>query len=292
MLRMQNTCCTFAFMLTATLALPCTVSAQDDDETAAVSTPLAISLGTVRTELEQIALRVAIRYAKAFSGADVLLASSNAALYFTPEFNLEGGDEDAFSSVIAKLAGSLLLFSVTEVDEVRTPNTAFFHTVPFSVGIETSNRFDNINLLGEVGYVPWFQGSVPPMLKTLRLGVFIQGGYKADVQDVPLDPDANRGGNADESSEEPAAGLLRFKGRGAFSPKVTIDRKTGMGLGADLAGDIWYDVLNSEIYFAVKATLRILISDDRSFDFSYQKGSGAPNFNEGDQFSASLTIVF
>ena len=28
------------------------------------------------------------------------------------------------------------------------------------------------------------------------------------------------------------------------------------------------------------------------FDFQYQKGSGEPNFNEGDQYVLGLTVTF
>lgn len=39
-------------------------------------------------------------------------------------------------------------------------------------------------------------------------------------------------------------------------------------------------------------TLRVYVSKDRYFDFTFERGSGAPNFNKGDQFSANLTGTF
>jgi hypothetical protein len=280
---------TIILMLIMMFIVPHTVTAQDDDTN---STPVTISLGTVRTELEQVAFQYAIKYSKEFSGEDVLVALNGSAFYLTPEINLQGGEQDSFNSVIAKFTGSLLLFSTTDVVGIKTPNTAFFHAIPFSTGIETSNRFDTVNFLGEIGYTPWFQGSVPKFWKTLHVGAFVQGGYKAKMDDPPVDIDANRGGSADESSEKAESGLLRVKGKGIFSPEFTIDEKTDVGLGVEVTGAVWCDLLNSDVYEMIEATFRLILANDKSFDFSYQKGSGAPNFNRGDQFGAGLTIEF
>lgn len=38
--------------------------------------------------------------------------------------------------------------------------------------------------------------------------------------------------------------------------------------------------------------IRFYFSDDKFFDLEYQKGSGAPNFNEGDQYGLVLTVTF
>ena len=288
MSRQNSITFTTVLIITMIVLLPPSVVAQDDD---LISAPITISLGTVRTELEQIAVQYAINYAKTFSEKDLNTALEEGSLFFTPEINLEGGEKDAFNSVNAKITGSLLLFTKTTVSGVETPNSKFFHSIPFSAGIETSNRFDNYNFLVEAGYVPWFQGWMPQFWKTLFLGAFIQGGYKASVNDPPIDSDASRGGNKDDSSETLDSGLWRLKGRGTFSPTIIIDQKTGAGLGVEGAGDIWYDILNAEIYHSVTATFRVIIGQNRSIDFFYQNGSGAPNFNEGDQFGVKLKIV-
>jgi hypothetical protein len=52
--------------------------------------------------------------------------------------------------------------------------------------------------------------------------------------------------------------------------------------------------MNSEIYYTLEAKVRFYLSQqkDKFFDFEYQKGSGAPNFNQGDQFGIGLTVTF
>ena len=43
----------------------------------------------------------------------------------------------------------------------------------------------------------------------------------------------------------------------------------------------------------LEGTIRLRLSDDYDLDlFQYQNGSGAPNFNAGDQFSANLVMKF
>jgi hypothetical protein len=67
------------------------------------------------------------------------------------------------------------------------------------------------------------------------------------------------------------------------------------GAGVGLAGkaDCWYDFLNGEVYYTIQGKLRFYLTQnkDKFFDFKYQKGSGAPNFNQGDQFGMGLTVT-
>ena len=58
------------------------------------------------------------------------------------------------------------------------------------------------------------------------------------------------------------------------------------------AATVWYDIANSVFYHRLVATLRLTVIENRHFDFTYEKGSGAPNFNEGSQFSANLAVTF
>ena len=56
--------------------------------------------------------------------------------------------------------------------------------------------------------------------------------------------------------------------------------------------DGWYDIANGKTYYRVTAACRVRIAKDRHFAFACEKGSGAPNFNKGNQFSANITVTF
>ena len=57
-------------------------------------------------------------------------------------------------------------------------------------------------------------------------------------------------------------------------------------------GNVWMDFLNAAEYYRLEGTLRIPLADDKFFDLNWERGSGAPNFNKGDQWSANLTVTF
>jgi len=254
----------------------------------AVDKPLSVSIGTVVTELEKVALRYAIEYAENLGEKDFSYNYERSLLYFTPFIRIETGDDETLNSVIAKVTGNMLIFSTITIDDVVTINTEFFHAFPISLGLETSNRFDNINILGEIGYVPWYQGIIPKIVKKTKVGLFIQGGYKVKR----TDPAVTIGIGEDESAEEPNSGLLRLKGSVGFSPEIVLDKESGIGLGLLGSADGWYDIVNNEFYYSVQATGRLILSDGKYFDTVYELGSGSPNFNQGSQFSANLTITF
>ncbi|MCZ4222641.1 hypothetical protein [Pedobacter rhodius] len=69
---------------------------------------------------------------------------------------------------------------------------------------------------------------------------------------------------------------------------------SGIGVGLVGNGDVWYDFLNGQVYYTVQGKLRFYLTQnkDKFFEFKYQKGSGAPNFNQGDQYGLALTITF
>ncbi len=71
---------------------------------------------------------------------------------------------------------------------------------------------------------------------------------------------------------------------------ITGDLKIGVNLIPKATG--WYDFVNNEFYHTASAIIRFSLDEGRSFDLAYQNGSGAPNFNEGNQFSANLTLQF
>jgi hypothetical protein len=122
------------------------------------------------------------------------------------------------------------------------------------------------------------------------LGVYLQGGYKFDNIDESEDASgmsADQGGDSDESQEKPDEPIARVKTEATYAFTMMnmislVPRGTG-----------WYDMLNQEFYYRLEALLRFaIIPNNFSLDFLYEKGSGAPNFNEGDQYSTGLTIMF
>ena len=276
--------------LTCLLSAAPSVTAQGQSDGAV---PVSLSIGAIRTEADRPAIRIAVHADKPISANDLQGNFRNGLIYLAPEIRIETGEADAFNAIITKVTGSVLFFTTTEVGGIETPNTRFFHAIPISIGAETERRFENINVLAETGYVPWFQGSVPGQLKKLRLGVFLQGGYKLPLEDiteggVPAEPS----GSLDESAEDPKTALLRAKASGRFSPELIVWEATGLAIGVRTDGDVWYDIANAEFYSRFEGAFRIRFGKDRYVEFIYQKGSGAPNFNSGQQFGTALTLTF
>jgi hypothetical protein len=98
----------------------------------------------------------------------------------------------------------------------------------------------------------------------------------------------------DNSAEEDGEAIFRIKSE--FRADILMASFDVMGrkvtLQAQPKATGWYDALNSEFYYSVGADFEIDLGDDKDFVLQYLKGSGAPNFNEGDQFGAFLKIAF
>ncbi|MCI0697313.1 hypothetical protein L0337_35575 [candidate division KSB1 bacterium] len=256
---------------------------------------LSLALGTVRTEAEAAAIRYLVEYTQNLQ--DLFIANAGNAkgawlLALTPNVKFETGEKDAFNGVIVKVTGNFMFFKVTEIDSIRTPDTGkLFHVLPISFGGETNRGLDRVNVLLEVGYVPWYQNDqrLPGFLRSTKVGLFLQAGYKFKVSDSTASA-ATTGGAIDESKEKAKRGLSRLKGSAVFNPRFML--KSDWGLGVQGAADGWYDIANAEVYYRIEAKAVIYLGEGKSFDVSYQKGSGAPNFNKGNQFSANITIQF
>ncbi len=260
--------------------------------------PVQINLATLKTTLRQDALQLGISYAESLDSMwerqDFLLAGKNSLLLITPNFQVQTGSSDAFSSITAMVTGLGMVFRDTTVAGVVTPNTArTFHTFPASVGVETNNTFSIINALAEAGWSPWYQAAgrttVPKWVKRTKLGVFLQGGYKF-VTDSTARSNA-AGGAADESMESANGGIFRAKCSLGIDTDALINISL-LRVGLIGYADGWYDFLNQAVYYRLQATIRFYIAPGKYWDFQYQKGSGAPNFNQGDQFGTGLTMAF
>jgi len=220
-----------------------------------------------------------------------LLTGKNWLTDISPEIKIQTGDQDSFNGIIAKAVGYHAIFSYTTINGILAPDSQkYFSVFPFSVGIETNRNFDNMNGLFEIGYMPfqkigdrYFLGLDP------ILCIFLQGGYKFKLND----PEIETGGAKDESKEKPDNGLFRTK-LGGKADFILFRSETDFKFSLSVIpeGWVWYDFINDDWYHQVIGILRLSISGDKHFDFKYENGSGAPNFNEGQQFSANLTINF
>jgi hypothetical protein len=254
-----------------------------------------VTLGTVKTDLKQNAISFGISYLKTLDSLwekqDHLLSGEKSLFLITPDVNIQSGTNDAFSSVNAKITGLAMFFQTTNVAGQITPNTAkTFHTLPMSLGLETNNKFNVINGIFEIGYVPWYQAEtreIPEWLKHSKIGFFVQGGYKFKVDSTG---NTSVGGEIDQSKEKTDNAIFRLKGSFSIDTKPLKINSLKVGLVGKADG--WYDILNKEVYYNLQAKFRIFLTDKNYFDFQYQKGSGAPNFNQGDQYGMGLTVNF
>lgn len=281
------------FLTIAILIIACSHSAFAQDK------PLELSIGTIKTELKQNAIDFGVRYVKSldslFKEQDILLAGRNSLFQATPEFNVQSGTNDAFSSIDVKMKGLLMFFKTTTVDDIKTPCTnCYMHLLPVSIGIESNNTFTSMNGILEFGYVPWYQSpmmtKIPSWIKHTKIGVFLQAGYKFNIDSTGVN---TVGGQIDESKERLNSEIFRTKGSFAIDTKSLFELN-GVGVGLVGGADVWYDFLNSEVYYTISGKARFYLtqSKDKFFDLKYQKGSGAPNFNQGDQFGIGLTMTF
>lgn len=267
----------------------------------------SFSIGTLRTEAARAAIRLAVKYAKQYESifviADTSRLRAGARTWFldiSPQVEVLTGDEDSFQGVVAKLTGNLVNARVIKLRDERTRDplpgfvidrdTGVIAVLPTSLGIESDGGFRTINALGEIGLVPLLPRQFTRPNLQYRIGVFLQGGYKFRVDSI-RDSTAVQGGGKDESQEEPESGLFRSLARVNANLGVPLaPLQRNIRLLAD--GSAWYDFLNTKVYVRLEATVRLLLDEEKNFDFKFERGSGAPNFNTGEQFSANLTIVF
>ena len=251
---------------------------------------LELSLSTIRTKAENVAVGFLVEWAEEIS-VDKLIVGDEWLTEISPEISIQTGDEDSFNGLTAKLKGYHAEFQDTIIGGVPAPDSLkFFSVFPFSCGLETNREFNTINALLEVGCIPfkklsskYFFGLNP------AIGIYLQGGYKFEIDDEKHLTD----GAADESEEDADSFLLRTKlgGKGDIAVyEFGVNSKYSINLIPEAW--VWYDLANDEFYHRLVGVLRLSMDRSKHFDLKYENGSGAPNFNEGDQFSANLTVVF
>jgi hypothetical protein len=254
-------------------------------------------LGTVETEAESAAVRLAIDLTSQLNG-EFFDPRGKVTWKVAPDIKILTGDDDGFNGFNAKLTALGAILDPSVLDAEPGASFLFAHTFPISGGVESDADFQTVNGLLEVGYVPWFNAE---KLKTsvgkgswlIAPGAFLQIGHKfASDEGTPATPKTP---DNDESEEQEDDILARVKlGLKVKSPIYSIAEMGTFDLRAQGIVDAygWYDIENSEVYHRVVGTLRFNLTEDKSFDLNYESGSGAPNFNQGEQFSAGLTVNF
>lgn len=262
--------------------------------TVAAESQLTVELGATKTDLKDNAIRLGITYLRSldsiFGNQEHFLPGKKSFFLITPELDIQTGTEDAFSSINLKATGLLNFFKTTTVAGLLTPDyNKTFHTFPISLGVETNNQFNNTNGILEVGWIPYYQSygrTSPTWIKKTNFGIFLQGGYKFDKDTAGL-----IGGEVDESLEREKRGIFRVKG----SFGVNTDRLVkvaGFDMGIVATADGWGDIVNSEFYHKLEGRIRIFLGANQYLDAVFSSGSGAPLFNEAEQFGVGLTMRF
>lgn len=259
------------------------------------SQQLEIQIGASKTELKNNAITIGLTYLKSFDslwGNEQFITGNNSFFRFAPEMDIRTGTEDAFSSIIIKASGLLYKFkTVTTPDGlVDIDYNKTYHIFPINAGIETSNQFNNINGILEVGWLPYYQSyarNSPNWLKKTNIAFFLQAGYKFKSGSV----DSTIGGQIDESEEVPEHNILRIKGSAGINTGELV-KINGLKMGLVGDADVWADILNGAIYHKIEAKARIFLSSTQYLDFIYSRGSGAPLFNLSSQYGVGLTMQF
>ncbi len=253
-----------------------------------------VTLGASKTELKNNAITIGLSYLQSFDSVlnnEHLIVGKRSGFLITPEMNIQAGTEDAFSAIEIKASGLLMTFKTKTVSGILTPDlTKTFHTFPINLGVETNSGFNFVNGILEVGYVPWFMAgskSVSEIINHSKFGFYLQGGYKFKIDTSGSKP---VGGEIDQSQEDLKSSILRAKGEFGIDTKPILNVN---GLRVSILGDakVWYDFINGVFYHKLDGRARFHLTNTNSLDFIYQKGAGAPTFNEGDMWGVGLTVT-
>lgn len=248
---------------------------------------LSAFLGTARSDAEGAAVRFLIDYTDKLPLNRVVRPDREDQRIWSlrPDIDVLAGDDDSFNGFSAKLSA----------EGQRTNNLESvmpMDIVAFGGGVEADGDFRTVNALAEMGWGPILHSEKLGRWKVVP-GVFLQGGYKFASDEA--EPGETVTADNDESSEDKDDLLARGKALVSLeSPRYKLLAGWGHGIDAQLVADaaVWYDMLENDVYHRVVGTVRFHLDEKKSFDLNYESGSGAPNFNEGDQFSAGLTIKF
>ncbi len=217
-------------------------------------------------------------------------------LDIAPDIEIRTGDESSFNAVIAKASANLVFFNTRDLNEGQDPPIVvvdwerWTHVVPIAFGIEADDRFTFVNTIAEVGYTPFLLnnalGDDYKLGLNPRAGVFLQAGGKWDTGG-----DARTGNAADESEEDTDGAILRLKADARVEIPLVRDALRRQ-INARLGATGWYDIAHGAWYDHYEAALLVELREHIELELKFEDGSGAPNFNEGEQFGIGLAISF
>jgi hypothetical protein len=248
--------------------------------------PAEFSVIPVKNNLGQTGIKIGFNYNQSLDSifeVEHFKTWDKGLMTITPSVRFETGTNGVFSALSGKMTGFMMFFDTTNIGTIVTPRTdKVFHTIPISVGFETSNDFQIVNGIIEIGYMPWYQmptAKMPALLKHTTVAVFLEAGYNFGSKGV--------------SPELPNKSILRAKGHfGIHTQNLFVNPKNGRGFALIGSTNGWYDVLNAKAYYRLEAKLRWFLSTDYFADFIYEKGSGAPTFVQGKQMGIGFTKAF
>lgn len=259
--------------------------------------PGSASIGSVEGEDGSSSLQGTFKYqvplGEIFDSSFDPVRSRGSLFDITPDVFLNLSEGPNLNSVVVKVTGNYMRFSVVDIEGVYTPDSAsYFSVFPISLGFEADQSFDNVVAVAEFGYVPFrlapignsnFKLGVNP-----RVGVFAQFGYKFGAGSS-----SGSGASADQSSEPRDSEIARLKASADISiPLFSFGKTRPSPVSILVSAEAWYDLLNNEVYDREELIFRVGLGEGANLDFKYEHGSGAPNFNEGEQFGVFLNTTF
>lgn len=252
---------------------------------------LTVDLGTSKTELGNAALRVGLTYLanldSIFGGRQLFIPGKHSFFVLTPQADIQAGTEDAFTSIELKATGLLNVFKTKVVGGLINPDfSRVFHVFPMSLGAETDARFANTNAIAEIGWIPYWQSYArpgPDWVKKASIALYIQGGYKINLDSSGI------GGKLFGTEEQNHKVILRARGKFKVDTDKFFDIR-GVNFGLVGTAEGWADVINSAFYHKLEGRARVFLKDDIFLDLIFASGSGAPLFNESEQYGVGITL--
>ena len=258
-----------------------------------------LSIGTIEAEAVKTAVGLLFKYFVKIDSIYLfdhakpknICSDSGWLFHINPEINLRTGEGDVFNGFITKLNGNYIRFKTIKIGNIVTPDSSkLFHVFQFNIVLETNKHSDYVNSLFEIGYIPFLLTHKWRLGLENRVGVFLIAGHKSEIDD---DPKVETGNAVDESEEEVNSVILRTKlgGEGKFDIlKFGNNAKYSISVNPETWG--WYDFANDEFYHRVVGAVCFNFPKYISLNLKYENGSGAPNFNDGEQFSINLAVNF
>lgn len=252
---------------------------------------LDVNVGAAKTDLKNSAISIGLTYLRSldsiFGNNEYFIPGKHSFFVVSPEIDIQTGTADAYSSIVLKASGLFNTFKTKEVSGLIIPDYhKTFHTFPISIGVETNNQFNNTNGILEVGWIPYYQSygrASPEWIKRTDFGLYLQAGYKfnSDTSGV--------GGQANESEEQAEKAILRVRGSFGIDTDRFIKIR-GLDIGIVGTADGWGDIINSAFYHKLEGRVRVYLTEATAFDFIFTSGSGAPLFNEGEQYGVGVRL--